>query len=70
MNPLDWGFRELDLRRNEDGRFPTDPDRNSPSWRAFAEMKRDRARRRKARGYSRKTADSLVQRAERMDGAA
>jgi len=61
---LDCGLAELDLRRKEDARFPDEPERGTREWEAYARMKRDRAGRRKRRGYSRATADRLVAWAE------
>lgn len=67
---LEWGYRELDLRRAEDSRFPVDPARDSEEWDEFARMKRARARRRKAMGFSRAHARSWVEEAARREGRA
>ncbi|AKR57995.1 hypothetical protein GCM10011321_31700 [Youhaiella tibetensis] len=67
---LEWGFRELDLRRAEDGRFPVEPVRGTAEWDEFARMKRARARRRKAMGFSRAHARSWVNEAARREGGA
>lgn len=63
----DWAMAELERRRAEDARFAEPPFPNTPEWHAFCRMKRDRARRRKARGYSRATANALVERAAAME---
>lgn len=60
MTREQWAFAELDLRRVEDARFPAEPTAGTPAWDAFAQMKRRRATRRKARGYSRGAASALV----------
>lgn len=65
--PLDWAFAELDARRAEDARFPAEPVRGTREWSAYARMKGERARRRKALRYSRKTAEGLVAHAARVD---
>ncbi len=67
MTREQWAFTELDTRRTEDARFPTEPMRGSPEWDAYAQMKLNRARRRKARGYSRGAAYTLVAWAEDQD---
>ena len=56
----DWAFEEMEIRRAEDARFPQAPHPYSDEWDAYAMQRRCRAQRRKARGYSRKTADDLV----------
>ena len=56
----DWAFEEMEIRRAEDARFPQAPHPYSDEWDAYAMQRRCRALRRKARGYSRKTADDLV----------
>lgn len=61
---MDWAFAELDLRRAEDARFPVQPCQGSTA------MHMERKRRRKERGYTKKTADDLVARAAEMDGVA
>jgi hypothetical protein len=66
----EWAFAELDIRRDEDARFPAEPCRWSDEWPAFAQMKRLRANRRRAMGYSRATANELVEWAARMDALA
>ncbi|QMV00143.1 hypothetical protein GHV40_00970 [Devosia sp. D6-9] len=65
---LEWGYRELDLRRAEDSRFPVEPARDSEEWKAFARMKRARARRRKTMGFSRARARDWVEEAARREG--
>ena len=70
MNTRDWAFAEMDLRREEDARFPTPPHPWSEEWDEYASMKRDRAMRRKRRGYSRKTAADLVAWAEQQERSA
>lgn len=65
MTRQEWAFAELDLRRSEQARFPVEPPYGHPDRAEFARMKRLRAYRRKAMGYSRATAASLVQWAER-----
>lgn len=67
MTREQWAFTELDLRRAEDTRFPVEPMRGTPEWDAFAQMKRNRASRHKARGYSRGAAFALVAWAEDQD---
>jgi len=63
----DWAFAELDLRLAEDARFPVTPEYGHPDRPAFNRMKIQRARRRKAMGYSRGTARELVAWAEEQD---
>lgn len=65
---LEWGYRELELRRAEDTRFPMEPPRGTPEWDAFARMKRARASRRKAMGFSRARARDWVAEAARREG--
>ncbi len=60
MTREQFAFDELDARAIEDARFPVPPDPYSEDWRAYALTRRDRAGRRKAMGYSRATADALV----------
>lgn len=67
MTREQWAFAELDRRRAEERRFPVEPPYGDPARPAFARMKRQRAMRRKAMGYSRGTAFALVQWAERKD---
>ena len=65
-----WAFTELDTRRREDARWPQPPDPTSPDYPAFAQSRGDRAKRRKARGYSRATAQALVDWAASQERAA
>ena len=65
----DWAFAELDARRDEDARFPIAPHPWSDEWPEYARQRLLRARRRKAMGYSRKTADELVAWAAAMEMA-
>lgn len=67
MTRQDWAFAELDRRRAEDKRFPVEPLRGTRRWYEFARMKRSRAARRKAMGYSRATAQALIDWAARAD---
>lgn len=60
MTREQFAFDELDARAIEDAAFPVAPDSNSPEWEQYARMRSNRAARRKAMGYSRKTADTLV----------
>lgn len=60
MTRSDFAYTELDARRREDARFPAPPDPSSPDWAEYARTRRNRARRRKAMGYSRAAADALV----------
>ena len=62
-----FAFDELDARRAEDARFPEPPHPYSDDWEEYAMQRRFRALRRKACGYSRKTADDLVAWAEAQD---
>lgn len=68
MTRQEWAFNELDKRTAEDRRYPVEPARGSKRWHAFARMKRRRAERRKDMGFSRKTAEQLVEWARTMDG--
>ena len=61
MTREDWAFAELDQRRAEDDRFREPPYPQTQEWQDFARMKRARAYRRKAMGYSRATAAALVE---------
>ena len=67
IDRFQWAFAEADLRHAEDRRFPIDITPDHPDWRKFAKMKGERARRRKARKYSRATANALVAWAEQQD---
>lgn len=67
MTRQQWAFTELDLRRQEDARFPIEPAYGHPDRPAFNRMKLQRARRRKNMGYSRATARDLVAWAEAQD---
>lgn len=67
MSRHTWAYSELDLRRAEDVRFPIDPPYGHPDRPAFNRMKLQRAKRRKAMGYSRATADDLVAWAQEQD---
>lgn len=67
MTRQEWAFTELDIRRQEDARFPVDPPYGHPDRPTFNRMKLQRAKRRKAMGYSRATANSLVAWAEEQD---
>lgn len=69
MTRQQWAFNELDLRREEDARFPVDPPYGHPDRPAFARMKRHRAARRKSMGYSRSTANDLITWAKQMEPA-
>ena len=60
MTREQWAFAEFDLRQEEDKRFPVDPPYGHPDRPAFNRMKYERAKRRKAMGYSRATAADLV----------
>lgn len=62
---LTWGIAEQAIRAKEDARFPAELHRASPAWEAFAEMKRQRAARRKAMGFSRGMATYWLARAAR-----
>lgn len=61
MTRQEWAFTELDLRREENARFPIQPCPGSTA------MHMERKARRKARGYTKKTADDLVAWAEEQD---
>lgn len=61
MTAQQWAFAELDQRRAENARFPIQPCPGS------AAMHMERKRRRRERGYSKKTADDLVAWAEEQD---
>lgn len=61
MTAQQWAFTELDLRREENARFPIQPCPGS------ADMHVARRKRRQARGYTKKTADDLVAWAEEQD---
>lgn len=61
MNAQDWAFQEMDLRRQEDAKFPCQPCPGSTA------MHMERKRRRRERGYSKKVADDLVKWVEEMD---
>jgi len=67
MTREQFAFKELDARAAEDARFPVPPDPYSEDWRAYARLRRNRAWRRKAMGYSRATADALVRWARARD---
>jgi hypothetical protein len=60
MTRVGFAYAELDARRREDARFPVAPDPSSPDWAEYARTRRNRARRRKAMGYSRAAANDLV----------
>lgn len=64
MTRFDWAFAELDLRRAENARYPVQPCPGS------AAMHMDRKRRRRDRGYTKKTSDVLVAWAEAQDARA
>ncbi|KKB09385.1 hypothetical protein [Devosia chinhatensis] len=69
MTRQEWALAELDLRTAEDRRFPVDPPYGHPDRPAFNRMKRQRAFRRKAMGYSRAKANDLVAGAKQMEPA-
>lgn len=69
MTRQDWAFAELDIRREEDARFPAEPPYGHPERGPYNRMKLQRAKRRKAMGYSRATANDLVARAMQMEAA-
>ena len=61
MTAQQWAYAELDLRRQENARFPIQPCPGSTA------MHMERKRRRRERGYTKKTADDLVAWAEEQD---
>lgn len=69
MTRQDWAFAELDLRNEEDRRFPVEPPYGHPERGPYNRMKIERAKRRKAMGYSRATANDLVAWAKQMEAA-
>lgn len=69
MTRQDWAFAELDLRTQEDRRFPVEPPYGHEDRPEFNRMKLQRAKRRKAMGYSRATANDLVAWAKQMEPA-
>ena len=56
---LEWAIEELKIRRKEDQDAEEDG-----SWETFSRMKRTRAYRRKAMGYSRSKAKAWIEVAE------
>lgn len=56
---LEWAIEELKIRRKEDQDAEEDG-----SWETFSQMKRTRAYRRKAMGYSRSKAKAWLEVAE------
>lgn len=69
MTREQWAYEELDLRQAEDIRFPVEPPYGHPDRPDFNRMKLQRAKRRKAMGYSRATANALVQWAAQREAA-
>lgn len=62
-----WAFDELRRRQFEDSRFPADMAPGMPGWMEYAEMKRQRAARRKIVGLSRGQAHEWVDWAREME---
>jgi len=69
MTREQWAFTELDLRTAEDRRFPVEPPYGHEDRPSFNRMKHQRAKRRKAMGYSRASANDLVAWAKQMEAA-
>ena len=69
MTRQERAFAELDLRAEEDRRFPVEPPYGHPDRIEFNRMRHQRAKRRKAMGYSRATANDLVAWAKQMEAA-
>lgn len=69
MTREQFAFEEMDARAIEDARFPTAPSVSSTDWIEYAQMRRNRAQRRKAMGYSRATANALVEWARARENA-
>lgn len=70
MTRQQWAYAEMDIRRAEESRFPNTPPYGHPDRPAFNRMKLQRAKRRKAMGYSRQAAADLVTWAEQQERAA